>query len=185
MVLRCRIDRPEAGRARARIPRWFNPRIPRPGVRNSPHERTDATESTGRDGRCCARLSAKAEKQAGEKARASVEENSAQQVIYIIPFVFGKKTGVNNALIDLWEGPTGNHFCQTTLRATCHDGILWPGVFLIQDEQGTQNNGQVIGMPIPIPIPPRADVKISAISDASNANVTALGAIMGWFEKIT
>ena len=100
-------------------------------------------------------------------------------------FVFGKKTGVNNALIDLWEGPTGNHFCQTTLRATCHDGILWPGVFLIQDEQGTQNNCQVIGMPIPIPIPPRADVKISAISDASNANVTALGAIMGWFEKIT
>lgn len=33
-------------------------------------------------------------------------------------------------------------------------------------------------MPIPVFIPEKTDVKMSAISDASNANVTAIGAIM-------
>lgn len=106
--------------------------------------------------------------------------NSARQSIYTVP------VGVTG-YINHWQassGSAGNHFCQTTLRATCHDGVLFPGVFLIQDEVGTQNGGLEITFPTPVPIPAGTDVKISAISDSNAANVIALGAIMGWFETL-
>lgn len=108
----------------------------------------------------------------------SAGSNTARQAIYTVP------AGVTG-YITHWQassGSTGNHFCQITLRATTHDGVLWPGVFLVQDEQGSQNGGDHFTLPIPIPIPAMTDVKISAISDAANANVIALGSIMGWFE---
>lgn len=104
--------------------------------------------------------------------------NTALQAVYTVP------VGVTG-YINHWQassGSTGNHFCQTALRATTHDGLVWPGTFLIQDMQGTQNGGLVINFPITIPIPAGTDVKLSAKSDAVNANVIALGGIMGWFE---
>lgn len=107
-------------------------------------------------------------------------DNVARQAIFTVPDgVFG--------YINHWQassGSTGNHFCQTILAATTHDGIIIPGVSLLQDEQGTQNNGVVIQFPIPIPIPPKTDVRLAATADAQNAGVTALGAIMGWFETV-
>lgn len=106
--------------------------------------------------------------------------NTARQAIYTVPDGYW-------GYINHWQhssGSTGNHFCQMILQATTHDGVLWPGVFLVQDEAGSQNGGGSIDLPIPIPIPPRCDVKLSAISDAGAANVIALGAIMGWFEPI-
>lgn len=104
--------------------------------------------------------------------------NTARQAIYTVP------AGVTG-YISHWQassGSSGNHFCQIDLRATTHDGVLWPGTFLLQDEIGSQNNGESVTFPIPIPIPAKTDVKMSAISDAANASVIALGAIMGWFE---
>lgn len=104
--------------------------------------------------------------------------NTARQAVYTVP------AGVTG-YISHWQassGSSGAHFCQTTLRATTHDGVLWPGVFLVHDETGTQNSGTVMNFPIPITIPAMTDVKLSAISDGGAANVIALGAIMGWFE---
>ena len=104
--------------------------------------------------------------------------NISRQAVYTIP------RGVTG-YITHWQassGSTGNHFCTTTVRATTHDGEQFPGVFLVQDETGTQNGGISINFPTPIPIMERSDVKISAISDAVNANVIAIGAIMGYFE---
>lgn len=107
-------------------------------------------------------------------------DNTARQAIFTVPDgVWG--------YIDHWQassGSSGNHFCQTILAATTHDGVIFPGVFLLQDEQGTQNNGTVIQFPIPIPIPPKTDVRIAAIGDGNASNITALGAIMGWFEPV-
>ena len=107
-------------------------------------------------------------------------DNTARQAIFTVPDgVWG--------YIDHWQassGSSGNHFCQTILAATTHDGILFPGVPLLQDEQGTQNGGNIIPFPIPIPIPPKTDVRIAALADQTNAGVTALGAIMGWFEPV-
>lgn len=104
--------------------------------------------------------------------------NSSHSAIYTVP------AGVTG-YISHWQassGSTGNHFCQIEVLATCHDDVIWPGTFLTQDIQGTQNGGVSIEFPIPIPIPEKTDVKMRAISDAANAGVNALGAIMGWFE---
>ena len=104
--------------------------------------------------------------------------NVSRQLLYTIP---GDKVGYLNH----WQassGSTGSHFTQMSLLATCHDGVAVPGVFLLQDEQGSQNNGQVANFHIPIRLPPRTDIKVGVRSDASNANVTALTGIMGWTE---
>ena len=110
----------------------------------------------------------------------AIGANTSRQAIFTVPAgVWG--------YIDHWQassGSTGNHFCQIIIAATTHDNIVFPGVFLLQDETGSQNGGQSIDFPIPIPIPPTTDVRVSAIGDASNANITALGAIMGWFEPV-
>ncbi len=65
-----------------------------------------------------------------------------------------------------------------TLYATSLAGNRYPGIFLIQDETGTLNNGQTINFPIPIMVPEKSDIKISAVADSGGAAVTALGAIM-------
>jgi len=108
----------------------------------------------------------------------SIGDNTARQAIYTVP---AGLTGY----ISVWtssSGSVGAHFCQSSLVATTHDGLLWPGVFLVQDEIGTQNGGDSHVFPSPIPIPAMADVKLRAISDGATANVTAIGAIMGWLE---
>jgi hypothetical protein len=108
----------------------------------------------------------------------SAGSNTARQAIYTVP------AGVKG-YISHWQtssGSSGSHFCQTILQAATHDDTLWPGVFLVQDEQGTQNNGVAITFPTPIPIPATTDVKVSAVSDNPAANVIALAGIMGWFE---
>jgi hypothetical protein len=78
---------------------------------------------------------------------------------------------------------SGTHFTQVQLRATTHAGVILPGLFLMQDEAGTLNNGYSITLPIPIRIPPMTDVKMTAVSDAANANAVVMGTIMGWFEN--
>lgn len=105
--------------------------------------------------------------------------NHGRQAIYTVPAGY-------TAHINHWQassGSTGEHFCQTSLRATTHRGVLLPGVFLIQDETGTQNGGSAFNLEVPIHVPAMADIKISAISDSVSANVTALGSFRGWLER--
>lgn len=78
----------------------------------------------------------------------------------------------------------GGHFCQIFLRATAHQGVLLSGVFLVHDVIGTQDSGLSVNYQIPVRLPATSDIKISAISDSGTANVTAIGAISGWFEDI-
>lgn len=105
--------------------------------------------------------------------------NWARQAIYTVPDGY---TGY----ITHWQASsgavTGSHFTQISLRSTSHAGVLVPGTFLLIDEIGTLNNGGAVNYEIPIRIPAKSDVKISAVSDAVNADVSALGAIMGFFE---
>lgn len=105
--------------------------------------------------------------------------NTCRQAIFTVPAGY---TGY----ITNWTtstASTGNHFAQCSLRATTHDGVLWPGAYLLQDEYATQNNGSSLEFGVPIPIPATSDVKISSISDAVNANVVAFGRIMGYFDR--
>jgi hypothetical protein len=107
-------------------------------------------------------------------------ENTARQAIYTVP------AGVSG-YISHWQASSGSasgtHFTQIAIKATSHEGVLLPGVFLLVDEIGTLNGEGNINLPIPIRIPGMADVKMDAISDAANANAIANGAIMGWFEQ--
>ncbi len=108
----------------------------------------------------------------------TVGNNTARQAVYTVP------AGVTG-YVNQWQassGSTGSHFCQIELVATTHDGVLFPGVFLLQDSLGAQNGGVVTPVSTPLPIPAMADVKLSAIADASNANCIAIGAVLGWFE---
>jgi hypothetical protein len=110
----------------------------------------------------------------------SVGLNTARQAIYTVPdgwwlYVTG------------WEassGSSGNHWCQMGISATAMDGKLLPGAFLTKGELNTQNNNGYLPFSIPIPLPPRADVTVSAISDAPNANVFGISSVFGWLERI-
>ncbi len=105
--------------------------------------------------------------------------NIARQAIYTVP-------ANSYGYISHWQAAsgttTGTHFTQVEIRATQHDGNYVAGLFLTVDTTGTLNNGIAITLPIPIRIPPMTDVKMSAISDAANANAIVTGAVMGWFE---
>lgn len=105
--------------------------------------------------------------------------NTARHGIFTVP---AGKTGY----IAQWQGSsgssTGTHFTQIEIRATCHLGVLFPGVFLFVDGMSGENFSNEASYRIPIPIPATADVKLSAISDAANANATAIGSIFGWIE---
>lgn len=104
---------------------------------------------------------------------------TARQAIYTVP------AGVNG-YISHWQASsgtvTGTHFTQVAILATSHEGVYLPGVFLLVDEVGTLNGSSNISLPIPTRVPAMADVKLSAVSDAANANAVVMGAIMGWFE---
>lgn len=109
----------------------------------------------------------------------SAAYNTSRQAIFTVP------AGMTGYLSH-WQGSsgavTGTHFTQIDMVASCHDGVSHPGIFLLQDSMGTLNSGTAITLPTPIPIPATTDIKLTAISDAANANVTAIGAIMGWYE---
>lgn len=108
----------------------------------------------------------------------SPNRNTSRTGFYTVP-------AGHNLYISHWQsssGSTGGHFSQMSLRATSHLGVLLPGVFTVIDEVGSQNSGVSVNFSTPIKIPATADVKISVVSDAVDANVIALGAFMGWVE---
>jgi hypothetical protein len=105
--------------------------------------------------------------------------NIAHQAIYTVP--------ANSwGYISHWQAAsgttTGTHFTQIDVRATQHDGNYVAGLFLAVDTTGVLNNGIAITLPIPIKVPAKTDVKMSAVSDAANANAIVIGSVMGWFE---
>jgi hypothetical protein len=106
-------------------------------------------------------------------------DNIAKQAIYTVP---AGKTGY----LSHWQGSTGSaagsHFCQIRVVATTKDGDIFPGVFITQDELSTQNGGEAINFPTPIPFGPKTDVKMQADCDTGSANGVANGLLIGWIE---
>jgi len=104
---------------------------------------------------------------------------ASRAAVFTIP---AGKTGY----IDFWNFSTGaasgSHFTAATLRATCHEGVLLSGVFIMQDEVGALNNCVPQEYAIPIKVPATADIKVSTISDAANANASITSRFSGWYE---
>lgn len=107
--------------------------------------------------------------------------NRSRQAIYTVPY--GKMLYVNA----LWGGSgavSGTHFCELMLRGTCDitDNELLPGVFNHKTGVVVLNGASSIYFPTPISFPALCDVKLTAISDASNANIVVSGGFSGWIE---
>ena len=105
--------------------------------------------------------------------------NIARQAIYTVPA--GKTLYINH-----WQSgsgaASGSHFTQIILRATSHNGVLLPGVFIVQDQVASLNSHTEVDFAIPLKIAAKADVKLSVVSDAGGANAFVMGAIIGWIE---
>lgn len=107
--------------------------------------------------------------------------NYARQAVYTVP-------EGGTAYVAQWQlssgSSSGTHFTEVALVATCHDGQYIPGVFIVQDEHGCLNGGDIVNYPILIPLPQFTDIRVRAISDASNANVTAMSGAFGFFDTL-
>lgn len=107
--------------------------------------------------------------------------NTARQAIATIPaWVTG--------YLSHWQSSSGansgSHFTGMSVTMTAITWVSYPWVFLVVDETGTLNSWHAITFPIPVRIPEKTDIKMIAVSDASNANVTGLWALMWWFEAM-
>lgn len=101
----------------------------------------------------------------------SVGLNASRQCVYTVPA--GKTLFITRW--DVHEGASsGSHFTEILLRSTTsEDGELTPGVFHIRSEVSGDNFIKCVA---------QSDVKISAMSDAANANVGCNAQINGWLE---
>lgn len=109
----------------------------------------------------------------------SAGENRARHPIFTVP---ADKVGY----IIQWQGSSGSaagtHYANINLRATTHDGVLLPGVFIQQDGIAGQNMAVEVHFDVPVVLPAKTDIKLSAVSDSGTANATATGNFIGWYE---
>lgn len=105
--------------------------------------------------------------------------NSSRHGFYTVP------AGCS-AFISKWKGfsgaTTGTHLTQMSLLATAKNNVKYSGIFMLVDEIATINSGSETVLSSPIIVPEKCDIKISAISDASDANVVAFASFSGWIE---
>jgi len=77
----------------------------------------------------------------------------------------------------------GTHFTRVLLTAGQHLQDVWPDVLLVQREVGTLNNGISVVEIVPIKVQEKVSLTLVAISDAINANVTAMGTVGGYLQN--
>lgn len=105
--------------------------------------------------------------------------NTSRSAVFTIP---AGKTGYLTHF-SVTEGTSaGAHYTRFILEATAHDNILLPGVFIAQDEMAALNGADSIQYDIPLHLPEKSDVKVSAISDSGAANAMCTAHISGWYE---
>ncbi len=121
------------------------------------------------------------ENTAGTVAYARIEPgyNTSRNAVFTVPA--GKQLYVDH-FKSASGAASGTHFTRFTMRATTHDNVLLPGVFLAHDSQSNLNGGGDTYYPIPHRFPATADIKISVISDAANANALVTAHFCGWYE---
>lgn len=112
-------------------------------------------------------------------ARIGIGHNRNSNAIFTIP---AGKTGYLTHWNAFSGTAVGTHYTQFSLRVTTHDGVLLPGVFISHDAMGTLNGGNETYYDIPIRLPEKVDIKVSAISDDGGANALCNSHFSGWYE---
>lgn len=109
----------------------------------------------------------------------AIGANTARNAFFTVP-------ADKNGYITHWQASSGTssgtHYTQVRILATSHSGILYPGIFLVVDECGVQNNGIGFNYPIALRFPATCDIKIAALSDSVSANANVMGTLFGWYE---
>lgn len=104
---------------------------------------------------------------------------TSRNCVFTIP---ANKTGYLTHF-NVTEGTAaGTHYTRFTLAATCHDNVLLSGVFIAQDELAALNGAASIAYDIPITLPAKTDIKVSAVSDSGAANAMCTAHFSGWYE---
>lgn len=110
--------------------------------------------------------------------------NQLIQAVYTVPlakryFITNWSVGAGNA--------AGGRYCEFTLRATAHDdeGAIEyiAGVFHVWGLIAAQDANIQQFFTLPIKLPAKTDIKISAVSDAGTASAVCSGCIEGWIEN--
>lgn len=110
--------------------------------------------------------------------------NQLIQAVYTVPlakryFITNWSVGAGNA--------AGGRYCEFTLRATAHDdeGTIEyiAGVFHVWGLIAAQDANIQQFFTLPIKLPAKTDIEISAVSDAGTANAVCSGCIEGWIEN--
>lgn len=109
--------------------------------------------------------------------------NQLIQAVYTVPkdkrfFITDWSVGAGNA--------AGGRYCEFTLRATAHDdeGIIEyiAGVFHVWGLIAAQDANYQQFFTLPIKLPSKTDIKLSAVSDAGTASAMTSGCVEGWIE---
>lgn len=112
-------------------------------------------------------------------SRIEATYNRARNAVFTIPA--GKQGYITH-----WNASSGtaagSHYTRFTLRATAHENVRYPDIFMTNDSVGSLNNGMNIEYDIPIHLPEKTDIKVSVISDAGAANALVTSHFSGWYE---
>jgi hypothetical protein len=104
-------------------------------------------------------------------ARSSVWTVPAGKTAYITSWNFGVGSSA------------GNRYGEAYLRATCDvEGTYIQDVFMFKSVCSTQDGSVVIPFTVPLKLPEKTDIKISAISDSGTSNAIMTGGFQGWYE---
>jgi hypothetical protein len=104
----------------------------------------------------------------------------ARNSIYTVPV--GKTLYITQITYSVGHA-SGGRYARFTLRAKYDDfAAALALIFYPYHEIGLQDNAISINMDFPIKFPAGTDIKISVISDASNADAICTGAYRGWLE---
>ena len=71
---------------------------------------------------------------------------------------------------------------EADLRATTHDGVLLPGVFVMHDQAVGQYIIENVRYDAPLAIPAKTDIKVTAVSGGAADNATVASNVIGWYE---
>jgi hypothetical protein len=116
-------------------------------------------------------------------AQIPIAENNTQQAFYTVPAGY-------NFFLNSWQASSvvnsTTNYSRFQLMSTTdpQEYDRYPGIFFSLEDMSVQNAASIFIINIPYKLSPGTDVKISAMSNASNSHCLCSGLFEGWLEAI-